>query len=73
MKYFACVMVNSMFFYPAEMMNHFVCAVFLFYLLDDSGRFLYVVSLRSLWVPANLFLLHSLVITLVLRSLVRVA
>ena len=58
-KYFACVMVNSMFFYPAGMMNHFVCAVFWFYSLDDSGWFLCVVSLGSLWVPANLFLLHS--------------
>ena len=27
MKYFACVMVNLMFFYPAEIMNHFVCVV----------------------------------------------
>ena len=44
-----------------------------FYSLDDSGRFLCIVSLRDLWVPANLFLLHNWVITLVLRSLVRVA
>ena len=43
-----------------------------FYSLSDSGWFLCVVSLRGLWVPANLFLLYSWVITLVLRSLVMV-
>ena len=40
---------------------------------NDSQRFLCVVSLRGLLVPVNLFLLHNWVITLVLRSLVRVA
>ena len=39
MKWFACVMVNSMFLYPAEMMNHFVSCCFDFTRCAMAGDF----------------------------------
>ena len=60
-NYFACVMVNSMFstllrWWTILFLSFFF---FWFYSLDDSGQFLCVVSLKCLWVPVNLFLLHD--------------
>ena len=50
----------------------FCFVLFWFYSLSDGGQFLCVVGLRGHWVPANLFLLHGWIFTLVLRSLVGV-
>ena len=58
--------------YLDEMMNHLISVLFRFFSLSDGGRFLCVFGLRGHRVPVNLFLLHNWVITLVLRSLVRV-
>ena len=52
------------------MMNHFVYLVFDFTHCAMVGDFLCAVSLRGLWIPAKLYLLHNLVITLVLKSLI---
>ena len=48
----------------------YYCIIWI-YPLSDGGWFLYIASLRSHWVPVNLFLLSNWVFTLVLRSLVR--
>ena len=53
-------------------MNHFIFVLFRFYSQSYGGQFLCIAGLRGHWVPANSFLLHKWVSTLVLWSLVRV-